>query len=198
MAASTLLDHPVIERVRTELKTNPRARWLLIAMIGLLVVGLWLRLSDHLTSVRAQLDQRSHQAARLQTIAQEAQWSERRNAAEGLRAQLEARLWSAENESLARATYVDWITATARQAGLGSVNARAEIDTGTNNPAAVKKLSASVDGTFDATAFTRFMSLIAQHNRLAVIERLHIQAVPLSRFDMNLVTYLRPGLEHPK
>src|SRR6266481_2840845 len=176
MAAIGILDHPLVHRIRDELKTNARARWLL-AVVGVIVIlSLGLNLSDQINRRKVKFNQGRDLVARLEGIAGESQWIERRNAANSLRAQLEGRLWSAENESLEKASYQDWISAAAREAGVTPVEVRAEIDPGTSNGANLKKLSASVSGPFDAVAFTRFLSGIARHNRMMVIERLQIHS----------------------
>lgn len=187
-----LLDHPLARRVGEEFRANPRARWLLAAVGLIVLVSAILGLSDRIDAARADFAQRARHVARLETVAKETEWPDRRATAEALRAQLDGRLWSADTDGLALADFQDWIALTGRESVLTLSEVRPEIDPGANNPAGLRKMSANVAGAFDASALERFLAAVAQHNRIVVVDKLRIQTTPTPRFDMTLTTFMRP------
>jgi hypothetical protein len=57
----------------------------------------------------------------------------------------------------------------------------------------LRELSAQVSGRFEPESFFRLLQAIADHNRLVTVDRLELQTLPVSHFEMMLGTFLRPA-----
>jgi Tfp pilus assembly protein PilO len=191
-----MLDQPLsklltLDMIKAELRTNPRARWLLAVVAVLLVGYAIVELAVRNAALKTEVTRRQRVENQLEVISKETDWADRRQTAEALREQLESRLWSADTDGLTLADFQDWISKAARESALTISEVRPEIDPAATNSAQARRMSASVYGVFDPTAMTRFLALVARNNRVMVVEKLKIQSSPVLRFDLTLTTYLR-------
>src|SRR5437763_256534 len=117
----------VLHRWWAELRTNRRA------MIGLLLIivlaagdGFFL-LRDATQRQRVAYDRELVRLQRVAAAAQERDWPQRAAASAALRAELDARLWAADSDGIARADLQDWVTGVAREIGLPTLDMRIEL-----------------------------------------------------------------------
>jgi hypothetical protein len=172
---------------------NRRARYLLVAFGFVLAAGGAAILDSADARLQRTLAERQRQLVRIEHLGETEVWSQRRSETEPTRVQAEGRLWEAETDGLAQANFQAWALEEAARAGLGSVEIHTSINTTTNNSLKLRQLSAQISGRFEAAAFFRLLQAIAGHDRVLVVNRLDIQTVPVSRFEMVLGTFLRPG-----
>jgi hypothetical protein len=172
---------------------NRRLRFLLVALGFTLAAGGATLLDAADASMQRTLAERQQQLARIEHLGETGLWHQRRAESELSRAQTEARLWEAETDGLAQANFQSWVLDQAARAGLGSVEIHTSINPTANNSLKLRQLTAQVTGRFDAAALFKLAQAIAGHDHLLVVNRLEIQTAPISRFEMVLGTFLRPG-----
>jgi orotidine-5'-phosphate decarboxylase len=130
--------------------------------------------------------------ARLEATAKDTEWVNRRTAVDIQRNEFESRLWPWETDGLASAEFQDWISKFGRESGLTINEIRPDIETKGIGNSGLRKMSVNVTGTFDVVAMEKFLAVIAGQNRTVLVDRLRISSIPISRYEMSLVTYLRP------
>ena len=177
--------------------TSRRSRFLLVAL-GFVVMAAGVTLLDTADSrIERTVGERQRQLYGLERLGEKEVWHQRRTETDLSRVQAEARLWEGETDGLAQANFQSWLLDEAARAGLGSVEIHTSINPNANNPLQLRQLTAQIAGRFEAAAFFKLIQAIAGHDRLLVVNRLEIQTVPMSRFDMVLGTFLRPAAARP-
>jgi len=170
---------------------NPRAR-LLLAGLGLtLAVSGVLLVDSRDGELRREEADRRTQLARLEQVGAAELWRKRREEAQLARSEAETRLWEAETDGLAQANFQSWLLDRAKEAGISVGEMRSSIDANQNNPLKLRKVTAQLNGRFEAAGFVKLLQAIAGQERLVVVERLDIQAAPTPRFEMVLAAFLR-------
>ena len=172
---------------------NRRSRFLLVAFGFVLAAGGAAILDSADANMQRRLAERQRQLVRIEHLGETGVWRQRRSETDLSRVQSEARLWEAETDGLAQANFQSWVLDEAARAGLGSVEIHTSINPNANNPLKLRQLSAQVTGRFEAGPFFKLLQAVAGHDRLLVVNRLEIQTVPVSRFEMVLGTFLRPS-----
>jgi len=187
-----ILNHPIVRDALAELRTNARARWLLIGG-GLLLAGIvFFQVQGAVDAGRRNLIKRTQLLARLETTAKDTEWINRRTAVDIQRNEFESRLWPWETDGLASAEFQDWISKFGRESGLTINEIRPDIEAKGSGNLGLRKMSANVTGAFDVVAMEKFLGAIASQNRTIVVDRLRITSIPIGRYELTLVTYLRP------
>ena len=170
---------------------NPRAR-LLLAGLGLtLAVSGVLLVDSRDGELRREEADRRTQLVRLEQVGAAELWRKRREEAQLARSEAETRLWEAETDGLAQANFQSWLLDRAKEAGISVGEMRSSIDANQNNPLKLRKVTAQLNGRFEAAGFVKLLQAIAGQERLVVVERLDIQAAPTPRFEMVLAAFLR-------
>lgn len=178
--------------VRDNLATG-RSRLLLVGLAFTLAAG-GLTILDSIDSkIRRTLADRQSQLAVIEHLGDSDAWRQRRAETDLLRVQAEARLWEAETDGLAQANFQAWLLDQANRAGIAQTEIRTSINSNASNPLKLRLLTAQVTGRFEAAGLFSLLRAIASHDRLLVINRLEVQTVPVSRFEILLGTFLRPA-----
>lgn len=172
---------------------NRRTRFLLAAFCFVAAAAGATILDSLDSKVERAISERQRQLASLARLGEKEVWHQRRAETDLSRVQAETTLWEAETDGLAQANFQSWILDQAAHAGVGQVEIHASINANPSNALKLRQLTAQVAGRFEAAAFFRLLQAIAAHDRLLVVNRLEIQTVPVSRFDMVLGTFLRPA-----
>jgi hypothetical protein len=171
---------------------NRRARALLVGL-AFTVAGSGLMILDSRDSdIRRQAADGRAQLARIEQVGQTELWRQRREETQLSRTTAEARLWEAETDGLAQANFQSWLLDEAKQAGIAVGEIRSSIDSNSNNPLKLRRVTAQIRGRFEAAGFVKLLEAIASQERLVVIERLDIHLAPMPHFEMVLGAFLRP------
>jgi len=172
---------------------SQRTRLLLIMLATTLAAGGLMILDSIDFAVRGRIAERQYRLFRIAQLESVDTWRQRRNETDPLRVQAESRLWEAETDGLAQANFQSWIIEQAGAAGIGTLDVHTTINSTTNNAMKLRELSAQVSGRFEPESFFRLLQAIADHNRLVTVDRLELQTLPVSHFEMMLGTFLRPA-----
>jgi hypothetical protein len=177
----------------TELQTNRRAAVGLL-LIAALVAGYGLfSLDDAAARLRSF---GSHEHLRLQRvveIGQEHDWPERVTTSAQLRQALEARLWAAESEGVARADIQDWISGIGREVGLPMLDIRIELTRPAALPSGLRQVTATITAQPIEEAVTAMLDRIERAPHLIVVERLNLKQQPAPFLEMVLIAYAKIG-----
>jgi hypothetical protein len=174
-----------------ELRSNRRAIAGLLLIAGLLAAYGVVALHDAATAARTVYRRDVSNLARIIAIGGERDWPARAQASSGMRAQLEARLWAAESEGVARADIQDWISSVGRDVGLQTLDVRIELTKPAELPGDLRRISATITGRPAETALTALLARIETAPHLVVIDRLNVKQMPSPMLEMVLVGYAR-------
>jgi hypothetical protein len=176
-----------------ELKSNRRAvtGLLLIAVLlaGYGVVALHDAASAAGTLYRHELAN----LARIIAVGGEHDWPARAQASGMARSQLEARLWIAESDGVARADIQDWISGVGRDVGLEALSVKIELAKSEDLPADLRRITATIAGRPDEAGLIALLDRIDRSSRLLVVDRLNVKQAPDPMLEMVLVGYARIG-----
>lgn len=175
-----------------ETRKNPRIHLLILAFLGILLLGLWFRIGDSHRDAEKQLADHAQQLALLHRLAGQTEWKARRENIQHLRVQLESRLWEAESDGLAQANYQDLITRLGQFANLPRVDVHVEIVGTSAANQTYRQMAATVSGPFTADGLAKFLASLESDGHMLVVDRLRVETTPVPRFEMQLSTYLRP------
>ena len=106
------------EKLIQETASNDRLKWLLVASLFVLYLGLILYLSGQSSDAANRYQQSQSRLAQIKIQSEETRWPERAASARDLVAQLEKRLWTGETPGLAEAGFERWIRQTFEQYGV--------------------------------------------------------------------------------
>jgi hypothetical protein len=170
-----------------------RSRILLVVLSFTLAAG-GLTVLDRIdTAMRRTLADEQGQLGAIEHLGDSDTWRQRRAETDLLRVQAEGRLWEAESDGLAQANFQAWILEQANRAGMGQLDIHTSINSNPNNPLKLRQLTGQITGRFEANGLFALLRSIASYDRLLIVNRLDVQTVPFSRFEMLLGTFLRPG-----
>ena len=193
-----------INALLTELRANPRLRWGLWIIAGVLWLYGVLALHDAVQTKRDSYLVLIQRVTRLQGTATQGEWSKRLAEAKSLQLNLESRLWRESTIGLAEATFHDWLYQLAQQASLGNVQLQivAQDDVsgqkGTANGGAriasgLWRVSAKLSFDFNPQSFYPLLARISSHEKKVSVESLVIRSMPTPKAELLLVAYfLRP------
>lgn len=187
-----------------ELKANPRLRWGLWAIIGVLWFYGVLELRDAVQSKSDSYLALSKKVTRSQGTAAQSEWPSRLRDAQSLQINLESRLWRENTIGLAQATLHDWLNQLAQQAKLTKVQllvaAQDNESAGGKEPASsdgsgtriasdLWKVSAKLAFDFNPQGFYPLLTRISTHEKKVVVEALVIRSAPTPKAELMLVAY---------
>lgn len=191
-----------IRRFLAEMKANPRLRWGVWAIVGIVWLYGVLELRDASQRQTEAYRAASRKLVQAQTIATQGEWPARLEQVNIARLELESRLWKAGTPGLAQATFNDWLAQLALQSSLArsqiAVSAqedgpsgREAGDKGSGAVPGLWKVSARLSFDFAPPGFHRLMAQLATRDQRVVIESLTIRGVPNPRAEMLLVAYFQ-------
>jgi hypothetical protein len=198
-------------RLQAAVRANPRLRWGLWLIAGILWFYAVLLLRDEAGARRLAVENLSKRAARAQSLAGEADWPARLRSAQAVQQNLESRLWQAGTLGLAQAAFQDWLNQAARQAGLSRpvITVAAPEESPANRPPAsapgvpppdLWKATARLRFDFDPAALYRLLAQIESHEKMLSVESLTMRSAPTPGAEIVVVAYfqkpaaLQPGL----
>lgn len=184
-----------------ELKANPRLRWGLLGILGVLWLYGVLELRD-----QVQIKADSHLAlskkiARIQGVASQTDWPARLTDARALQTLLEKNLWRENSIGLAQATFNDWLAQLAQQASLSKVQlsvaaqneesaAGKDTTSGDSSGAGrLWKVSAKFAFDFNPQTFYPLLVKITSNDKQVLVESLVIHGLPSPKAELLLVAY---------
>lgn len=190
-----------------ELKANPRLRWGMWLIIGILwFYGILLLREAAENEAEAYLAT-SKKIAHIQGMDTQTDWPARLEAAQALRLSLESRLWREGTIGLAQASFQDWLSQAVQQATLPNAvvlkvaaqeetqgRSDSEASFGTYDPAlpaALWKVSAKLFFDFNPDSFYPFLDRLATHEKWIFVESLVIRGEPIPKVEINLVAYFQ-------
>lgn len=155
--------------LQDQLRANPRLRFGVIAIAGILAVYVFLALVDWRASVADRYVEKRDQLWRMQAVAGEEYWAERAVAADAARTRLAAEIPSAKTTGLAQAAVQAQSRDLADSAG---TNTRIQPEA----PARVEgwddiyRLPVVISGTFEPAALVQLVRRIESGSNLVTIE----------------------------
>jgi len=189
-----------------ELKANPRLRWGLWAIVGVLWCYGILALRDEVQSKSDSYLALSRRVLRIQETAAQSEWPARLGDAQSLKINLESRLWRENTIGLAQATFHDWLTQITQQANLTKVqlvvaaqdneSAAGKAPTsgdgrGAANASDLWKVSAKLNFDFNPQGLYPLLTRISAHEQKVIVESLVIRSAPTPKAELMLVAYFR-------
>jgi Type II secretion system (T2SS), protein M subtype b len=194
-AAFLRVQRQLIQLFERETRDNPRIHLGILAIAAILLIGFWFRIDDSHRRAASDIAAGESQTAGLRRLADQKDWTARLKSVQGLRAQLENRLWEADSDGLAQADFQDLITELAKQATIQHLDSHVEIVGVTPESQSFRQMSATVSGVFNPDTMQKFLAGLDSDKHLLVVDRLRIETMPIPRFEMLLSTFLRPGAE---
>lgn len=172
-----------------ELKTNRRALAGVLA-VALLVLGYGLlQFNDAIDGKRSLYRHEASQLQRTVALGAEKNWPARAKESTATRQALEGRLWKFESEGVALANFQDWVTAAARDAGLGRLQVKIDVAHPKDMPANFRQLTATVVAVPKEESLIAFLDRIQREPHLLVVDALHVQQQPAPTLQMTLLTF---------
>jgi len=180
-----------------ETRKNPRIHLGVLAILAILLLGLWFEVDDSHGQAQAKIAADAEQLTVMRRLAGQTEWKARRDSVQRARVQLESRLWEAESDGLAQANFQDLITKSGKEADLTRVEVHVEIINPAANSRNYRQMSATVTGPFTADTMQKFLAKLEADGHMLVVDRLRIETTSVPRFEMLLSTYLRPTVATP-
>ena len=185
------------------LKANPRLRWGVWGIVGILWFYGVLELRDEVRRQNEAYRAITHKIARLQGTAAHTEWLARLKDAQSRQVSLESRLWRESTIGLAQASFHDGLTQLTQQAGLAkvqlAVSAQEDEEGGKDAGSAdsrtaatgLWKVSAKLAFDFSPQSFYPLLRRIATQDKRVVVESLVIRSTPAPRAELLLVAYFQ-------
>jgi hypothetical protein len=174
-----------------ELQTNRRAATGLLLIAALIAGYGLLSLHDAAERLRAFGSREHLRLQRIVEIGQERDWPERVTASAQLRQALEARLWVAESEGVARADIQDWISGIGREVGLPMLDIRIELTKPAALPPGLRQITTTITAQPAEEAIAAMLDRLERAPHLIVVDRLNLKQQPAPFLEMVLVGYAR-------
>jgi hypothetical protein len=190
-----------------QVRSNPRLRWGLWLILGIVWLYLVLVLRDLVAESRERYQGTIKKIALEQAQAQQKEWLGRVEPAKLLKVQMESRLWQASTSGLAEAAFQDWLNQMLQQAAIGRANLTvtsaegkpagesagggAEHPDFESVPADLWKIKAKLEFDFSLQSFLAFMTQVGSGDKKTVVESLVIRKEPAPRVEVVLVAYFQ-------
>ena len=191
----------------SQLRDNPRLRWGVALMVGILWLYAVLTLRETLEERELQHRAAAQSLVRLRAQLAQPEWTDRVAPVKTMAVQLEARLWQAPTSGLAQAAFQDWLNATMAKSGvtrpLITVTVIDEVvanaagspaqsqDPKTNTPPDLLKIKAKLGFDFSPATLMDFLNRIENHEKQVVVGALNVRKEPLSHVEMELYGYFQ-------
>lgn len=210
----------MLKNFLSQLRDNPRLRWGMIMIVGIVWLYGILLLHEKLQEQASQLRATTLSVARLQAQVAQTEWLARVAPAKTLAVQLEARLWQAATPGLAQAALQDVLNAAMAKAGVtrpqitisvvedAAPNASISTtpNTASNSQApdtaalpGVWRVKAKLSYDASAPALLDFLGQLEKHEKQIVVGTLGVNKSQPNRVDMELFTYFqKPGGQEPQ
>ena len=201
-----------IRTLLAEFKANPRLRLGVWGIVGIVWFYGVLELRDGVARQGEAFRSANRSLARAQAIAGQPEWVSRLDEARAVQVGIESRLWRESTVGLAQATFHDWLSQVAQQAGLARPQlavvvqedglAGAKDASGGDGGAArdtkgLWKINARLAFDFSPQGLYALLARIGGHDKSVVVESLVIRSTPSPRAELVLVAYFQKAASGP-
>jgi len=181
----SLLDH---------LASQPRLRWGLWLILGIIWLNLDLSLRDQVKARTATFQQTERNLARTQNQATQSEWLERAETARLAKVALEETLWKAGTQGLAQAEFQDWLNRQFTSAGIPRPNIHVSLfnpeqESTASMPGDLWRVGAKLQFDFDPKSLTDVLRRIASNKQRIVVESITVRQQPTPRVEAQLSAY---------
>ena len=177
----------------TQLRTTPRLRWGMAAIIAIGWLYGVLLLRDAAQDQSQQERAATQAISRLRAQLTQTEWPARVPPAKVMAVQLEGQLWQAATTGLAQAALQDWLTNTLAKSGIANAQVSITVidEAAAGTPADLWKLKAKLGFEFNAPTLLDFLNRLDANEKQTVVALLNIRKEPSPRVDMELFGYFQ-------
>lgn len=188
----------VLQQLLGQLTEQPRLRWGLWLILGILWLNLDLTLQELTTDRAARYQNTERELARTKVLAAQSEWLERVEAARLARIAVEETLWQAGTPGLAQAQFQDWLNRQLTAAGVTRLSMDASIYTPRQESSATMpddlwRVMVKTQFDFTPQTLTEALRRLAVNNQRIVVDSLVVRQQPTPRVEMQLSAYFRAG-----
>lgn len=158
-----------------ELRKNTRLRlgiWLIVAILIIYTITL---ANDEQKRWQQEYHTAATRLTQLQQLLQQTQWNQHANQAKSLIEQLEAKLWQAETQGLAQASFQKWLNDKIQAAKIENTNLQIEPALLLTTPENIWRVTARLQGNFVAKQLDSLLLSIATNPQMIILENVEIR-----------------------
>ncbi len=197
----------MFDNLAKQLRAQPRLRWGLALIVGILWLYTILLLRDDLQEQTQRHRMAVQSIAHLRAQLEQPEWVARMEQAKVVSVQLEGRLWQAPTSGLAQAAFQDWlnsamtkssalnpqITVIVQDELVANTLVRTPVQSTTPGatPADLWKIKAKLGFNFTPTCLMDFLNLIENNEHQIVVGTLDVRREPLPHVEMELYGYFQ-------
>ncbi len=197
---------PKLQNAREQWKESTLLRLCSYTCVVLVLVWSVLVLEDEKAARQQDYNAKQKQLNKIMAIGQQTQWLERLPKIEVTHKEFKSTLWVAETKGMAEAAFQSWLDKELKSSGLhvqrfetSSSVSSLELGEGPTDiekkvPLNGWRISARVEGNFEAEPFYILLNAIESHKRRIKIDQLDVTQTTRSRYVMHLVVeFIRRG-----
>lgn len=181
---------PRWQALQQELRGNPRLQVGLLAVAGILLLSLWWTLGDWRMGLAKEIDRANERLARVNQLADQDEWLVRAEAAQSLRATLEAEIPAAASAGLAQAAFQSWLSQL-----IGSLSVRPQLTMEApvvlEQPHGMVRIAATLTGSLPARQWPDLLRRIEGDRNLLVIPTLQLRSDTSDTYTLTLHAFYR-------
>lgn len=192
----------MIDNFLNQLRNNPRLRWGVALIVGIIWLYGILMLRETLQEQEQQHRATAQSTSRLRAQLAQPEWIARVAPARDMAMQLEGRLWQAPTSGLAQAAFQDWLNVAMIKAGVSRPQITVTVldeagansqnqNSGTATPSDLWKIKAKLGFDFSPATLLGFMSQIEGNEKQIIVGTLNVRKEPAPRVEMELFGYFQ-------
>lgn len=189
-----------VNRLKQELASNDRLKWLLGIGIVILYLGLALYMAGRAETAQRDLNSSQIRLSQIKAQALETRWPLRAAEAQALTSELEKRFWPGSTPGLAEAGFERWIRQTFDQHGVQVRQVQltrgpvldGDVGVSDSTLSSIQQIRAKVISPLNEIALIRFLNDTRSHQSWLIVEQLIVRPGRNPRLEMDLATYFRP------
>lgn len=177
-------------QLQQQTAANPRLRWMLWAVLYILLMYLALSMGDWRTQQQQSINQLQRTALKLQALESQTEWAERWAAEQAVSTQLQARLWQANSIGLAEADLQNYLRNLINNHNGDGLRLRlAPTETLVIAGETLFKVSADLSAVLSVAQIDSLMRAMADHPQALLVERFSYSAQRSGQFSMLVTAY---------
>lgn len=195
----------MLDNFLNQLRNNPRLRWGVTLIAGIIWLYGILLLRETLQEQEQQHRATAQSISRLHTHLAQPEWIARVAPVRDMAMQLDGRLWQAPTSGLAQAAFQDWLNATMVKVAVTRPQIIVTVldDAGANNqnqdpgtaiPSDLWKIKAKLSFDFSQATLLDFMGRIEGNEKQIITGALNVRKEPAPRVEMELFGYFQKQL----
>lgn len=194
----------MLDNFLNQLRDNPRLRWGMSLIIGMLWLYAVLLLRDNLHDQTQQHRMAAQTIARLHAQLAQPEWVARMEQAKILKVQMEGRLWQAPTSGLAQAAFQDALNAAMAKTGATNLQITVTVldetvanatdqsaSPDTTTPADLWKIKAKLAFDFSMPGLLEFLNLVENHQQQIIVGAFNVRKEPAPHVEMELYGYFQ-------